>query len=120
LLFVFPPIKFNILSQNCKLNGSSALFFGTPFKFQLDYLLVYADMPIENWKISKLLECFLLTIIYHPVKSSSLIWGFAIYFVIWHSIPSIIDQIKFLNGSFSFPHFITYCKNAGFYWLLLL
>jgi hypothetical protein len=36
-------------------------------------------------------------------KSSSLIWGFAIYFVIWH-IPSIIDQIKFLNGSFSFPH----------------
>jgi hypothetical protein len=41
LLFGFTPIKFNILFSNCKLNGSSALFFWTPFKFQLDYLLVY-------------------------------------------------------------------------------
>ena len=49
-------------------------------------------------------------------KSSSLIWGFALYFVLWHSIPSIIDQIKFLYGNYSFPFFITYCRSALLYW----
>lgn len=74
------------------------------------------------WKSKKIrkklfLEFFFLVLFAILFKSSSLIWGFAIYFVIWHSIPSIIDQITFLNGSFSFQHFITYCKNAGIYWL---
>jgi beta-carotene 15,15'-dioxygenase len=50
--------------------------------------------------------------------SSSLIWGFALYFVLWHSIPSIVDQINFLHGSFSFTNFIRYFKSALIYWLV--
>jgi Brp/Blh family beta-carotene 15,15'-monooxygenase len=49
-------------------------------------------------------------------KSSSLIWGFALYFVLWHSIPSIFDQIKFLYGNYSFLLFVTYCRSALLYW----
>jgi hypothetical protein len=37
---------------------------------------------------------------------------------LWHSIPSIIDQIKFLNGSFSSTYFVAYCRAAGVYWLI--
>ena len=75
------------------------------------------------WKLEKirkkiLLEFFYLIVFTIIFKSSSLIWGFAIYFVLWHSIPSIIDQVKFLNRSFSMTYFIAYCRSAGIYWLV--
>ncbi|MFV8373142.1 Brp/Blh family beta-carotene 15,15'-dioxygenase [Flavobacterium sp. LB2P74] len=75
------------------------------------------------WKSKKIrkkirLEFFYLVLFMIVFKSSSLIWGFAIYFVLWHSIPSIIDQIKFLNGYYSLSNFIAYCSAAGIYWLV--
>jgi Brp/Blh family beta-carotene 15,15'-monooxygenase len=75
------------------------------------------------WKLEKirkklLIEFFYLVLFTIIFKSSSLIWGFAIYFVLWHSIPSIIDQIKFLNGTYSLKFFFAYCRAAGIYWLL--
>ena len=75
------------------------------------------------WKSEKIrkklvVEFFFLLLFAILFKSSSLIWGFAIYFVLWHSIPSIIDQIKFLNGSFSSTYFVAYCRAAGVYWLI--
>lgn len=66
------------------------------------------------------LELFHLLVFAIIFKSSSLIWGFAIYFVVWHSIPSIVDQIKFLNGSVTKENFIQYCKKAGVYWFVSL
>lgn len=51
-------------------------------------------------------------------KVSSLIWGFAIYFIVWHSIPSIQLQTKFIYGSLSRIHFIKYIKDAFLYWLV--
>jgi hypothetical protein len=40
-------------------------------------------------------------------------------FIIWHSIPSILDQIKFFMV-LSFSYFISYCRNAFVYWLASL
>lgn len=65
-----------------------------------------------------LTEIFYLMLFSIIFKSSSLIWGFAVYFVLWHSIPSIIDQIKFLHGNYSFRHFLTYCRAAAIYWFI--
>lgn len=72
----------------------------------------------EGLRKKVLFELFFLLLFAILFNSSSLIWGFAIYFVLWHSIPSIIDQIKFLNGSFSINNFIIYCRNAGIYWFI--
>ena len=74
------------------------------------------------WKVKKIrkriyLEYFHFLIFAIIFKTSSLIWGFAIYFIFWHSIPSIIDQVKYINGSFSKSNFISYCKSAALYWL---
>ncbi|RTY73207.1 hypothetical protein EKM05_03735 [Flavobacterium sp. GSP27] len=68
----------------------------------------------------KRLELFYLVLFAILFKFSSLIWGFAIYFVLWHSIPSIINQIKFSNGSCFVSNFIAYCPVAGVYWLVSL
>jgi len=63
----------------------------------------------------EILYLVVLTIIF---KVGDLIWAFAIYFIFWHSIPSLIDQIKFLFGEVSISNFKTYCKSAFLYWLI--
>jgi Brp/Blh family beta-carotene 15,15'-monooxygenase len=81
-------------------------------------LSTYLYWKSEKIRKKLLLEFFYLILFAILFKSSSLIFGFAIYFILWHSIPSIIDQIKFLNGYFSIKYFIAYCKAAGIYWLI--
>jgi beta-carotene 15,15'-dioxygenase len=53
-------------------------------------------------------------------KVGSLIWGFALYFIFWHSIPSLNDQIRFIYGNYSFNNFKLYLKSALAYWLISL
>ena len=121
LLFVFHTIQVqNIIFKIAKLTVPLPYFITG---LQIAGVLFLSLCGYAYWKTEKirsklLLECFNLILFTIIFKSSSLIWGFAIYFVIWHSIPSIIDQIKFLNGTFSIPYFITYCKDAGIYWLI--
>lgn len=81
-------------------------------------LSIYFYCKLKKIREKLLLEFFYLVLFTIIFKSSSLIWGFAIYFIVWHSIPSIIDQIKFLNGSYSLKYFITYCRAARIYWLI--
>ena len=65
-------------------------------------------------------ELFYLIVFSILFKVSSLIWGFTIYFVVWHSLPSIINQVSFLYGEFSFINFFKYFKTALPYWLISL
>ncbi len=53
-------------------------------------------------------------------KVGSLIWAFTIYFVLWHSIPSLNDQITFLYGTYTFKNFIAYFKSGFLYWIISL
>jgi Brp/Blh family beta-carotene 15,15'-monooxygenase len=85
---------------------------------------ILAVMFLYNYKTSKifkkniafeLLYVLVFTIIF---KVGSLIWAFAIYFIFWHSIPSLNDQIKFLYGEVSRNNFKTYFKSAFIYWLI--
>ncbi|NAY92971.1 beta-carotene 15,15'-dioxygenase, Brp/Blh family [Muricauda sp. JGD-17] len=63
-------------------------------------------------------ELFLLGIFYVIFKTSSLLLGFCIYFVIWHSVPSLLDQMKFLYGEISGKAFLKYLKSSFIYWLI--
>lgn len=51
-------------------------------------------------------------------KVGSLIWAFAIYFIFWHSIPSLFEQIKFIYGEFSNANGKAYIKSAFIYWFV--
>jgi Brp/Blh family beta-carotene 15,15'-monooxygenase len=48
---------------------------------------------------------------------SNVVWGFASYFVLWHSLPSLKDQVNSLYGTFNFKNFLRYFKKAFPYWL---
>lgn len=65
-------------------------------------------------------ELFYLIVFSIIFKVSSLIWGFTIYFVVWHSLPSIINQVSFLYGEFTYINFLKYFKSALPYWLISL
>ena len=65
-------------------------------------------------------EVFTLIVLMIIFKSSSLIWGFTIYFIVWHSIPSLLEQITFAYGDLKRPHIIEYTKAALPYWLVSL
>jgi Brp/Blh family beta-carotene 15,15'-monooxygenase len=82
--------------------------------FILSGLYLYWKFEIVRKQL--LTETLYLLLFIIIFKSSSLIWAFALYFVLWHSIPSIIDQTKFLYGNCSFTLFVTYCKSALLYW----
>jgi Brp/Blh family beta-carotene 15,15'-monooxygenase len=74
----------------------------------------------NNFKENIVEQLFYLIILCVIFKSSSLIWGFTIYFIFWHSIPSLNDQIVFLYGNYSFSNFKKYLKTAFLYWLISL
>jgi Brp/Blh family beta-carotene 15,15'-monooxygenase len=50
-------------------------------------------------------------------NTATLLWAFAIYFVIWHAIPSIKDQLKSLHGVLSKKAIYTYIKSSFLYWM---
>ncbi len=78
----------------------------------------YAYYKFKGTREKILTELFYLIVFTIIFKTSSLIWGFSIYFILWHSIPSILEQIKFLYGDFSFQNFKLYCKSASLYWFI--
>ena len=67
---------------------------------------------------SILKEIFSIIVLSVIFNSSSLIWGFSIYFILWHSIPSLLDQISFIYGDLKKINIIKYIKNAFPYWLV--
>jgi len=86
--------------------------------------LLLISMFIYNFYFSKMFqenivkETLYLIVFAIIFKVGSLIWAFAIYFILWHSIPSLYDQIKFLFGEVSIANFKTYLKSAFLYWLI--
>jgi len=62
-------------------------------------------------------EFLYLFVLFLVFKTGTLIFGFAVYFVFWHSIPSITDQIHYLFGVKSKNSVVKYFKSAFIYWV---
>ena len=63
-------------------------------------------------------ELFLLLVFFIVFSSSNLIWSFAIYFILWHSIPSIVEQLDYLYKEISWKSFLKYIKKSFLVWLI--
>lgn len=83
----------------------------------LSIRLYQISTEFKNNLIEQLFYLVVLAIVF---KASSLIWGFTIYFIFWHSIPSLNDQLIFLYGSSTWADFKKYFKTAFIYWLISL
>jgi len=93
-----------------------------PFDFFLfaSLFLTFSFWGIDykQLKFSIIREIFYLSLLFLLFYTSNLIVSFAVYFVLWHSIPSILDQISFLYNEISTKSILLYLKNSGFYWIV--
>ena len=88
------------------------------FLFILSIIFLYfINEEFKNFIFKELFYLIVFTILF---KVSSLIWGFALYFIFWHSIPSLMTQMKFLYGEVSFKNFKMYFRSAFVYWIVSL
>jgi len=74
----------------------------------------------KSFRSIAVMELFYLIIFAIIFKVSTLIWGFTIYFIFWHSLPSLFEQISFLYDDFNKNTILKYCKKAFPYWILSL
>ena len=65
-------------------------------------------------------ECMILLLLSGIFYVGSLLFAFAFYFVVWHSLPSLLNQLKFLYGEMNFKSFQRYFKHSMLYWLASL
>ncbi|WP_282043283.1 Brp/Blh family beta-carotene 15,15'-dioxygenase [Winogradskyella flava] len=82
--------------------------------------LVFSIYNIKNFKSSfnYFQELFLILLFAILFKMAALLWAFAIYFIVWHSIPSLVDQIGALYGKSNKLNVIQYIKSSFVYWLI--
>ena len=80
-------------------------------------VLLYAKI-VRQINSNTMLELFYLLVFFIVFNTASLLWAFAIYFIIWHSIPSLSDQIRFLYGDFSRSNFMKYLRSSLVYWAI--
>lgn len=121
LIFMFHQTEVErIIADICdyKIN----LDFLPPLLISIGVLLVllgfyfYKKTPkFKTVLAEQILYLLVLTIIF---RVSDLIWAFAIYFVLWHSIPSLNDQIQFIYGEVNKSNIIKYLKKAFWYWVV--
>ncbi len=63
-------------------------------------------------------ELFFIGVLFIVFNSATLLLAFAIYFILWHSVPSMIDQIKYLYGTVSTTTIKKYMISSFPYWLI--
>ncbi|MDB9712581.1 Brp/Blh family beta-carotene 15,15'-dioxygenase [Flavobacteriaceae bacterium] len=92
------------------------------YSFYVFLVLTLILSPILSYKklisFNYFQEIILLIIMFVIFFSSTLISGFAIYFIIWHSIPSLKDQVIALHDRYNKDTLMLYLKNSALYWFV--
>jgi Brp/Blh family beta-carotene 15,15'-monooxygenase len=123
LLFIFHAQEVTLIIEHIighKIPGLliEIYFYVSLFLFLI--LLAFKTIQSKNLKTIVVRELFLLLVLAIIFKTSTLIWGFSLYFILWHSVPSMKDQIQFLYEGFNLENFIKYVKAAFLYWVFAL
>ena len=61
-----------------------------------------------------------LVVFFVVFNATSLLWAFAIYFIIWHALPSLMAQVSYLYGDISQLNMLRYLKSSIGYWAISL
>ncbi len=61
-----------------------------------------------------------LIVFFVVFNATSLLWAFAIYFIIWHALPSLMAQVSYLYGDISQLNMLRYLRSSIGYWAISL
>jgi beta-carotene 15,15'-dioxygenase len=123
LLFSFHEVEVKSIIQQIS-NTSIAVLNFKILTSIVGFILLILGVALhtisKKFKSEIVLNLFYLMVFAIIFKTADLIWAFAIYFVVWHSIPSMKEQIQFLYGDYTMDNFKRYFKSAFLYWILSL
>lgn len=100
------------------------LFLSGYIKIGLYINLIGLSISVAFLKFKKVLrinlvkELFMFFVFYIVFNVASLLWAFSIYFILWHSIPSLKDQMEVLYGSSKPSYLMDYVKSSWIYWVV--
>ena len=104
-----------LIEQICSLNFLVETYYRGTFMLLLGFSISCLFLPIgSKLYIKESLALVLLVVLF---SSTSLLLAFAVYFVFWHSIPSIQDQLMYLDGEINSKTIIGYLKSSLIYWV---
>lgn len=121
LLFILHPNEVITIVNQITTYRISLYFIYNGFLFFMAlfiFLTLWCAFKYKMCRKAIFFQFLLLGVFAIIFKVSSLIWGFAIYFIVWHSIPSIQLQTNFIYGSNSRINLVHYIKDAFLYWVL--
>ena len=127
--FIYGLFLFSLLFWLNNTEVSEIIFDITGLNIDLkfyDYLLYFSTgglllLSFLNFRYLSdqfIVQSFLLILLSIIFYNSSLILSFGIYFVFWHSIPSIIEQSQYIYGSNNMTSFLNYFKSSFLYWTI--
>lgn len=123
LLLLFQFHEKEVIATMYGITGIKFTFSSITILFKIIGIIL-AALFIYSFTISKVFqkniarELLYLLVLAILFKVGNLIWAFAIYFIFWHSIPSLVEQIKFLYEKVSVANSKAYLKDAFIYWLI--
>ena len=93
-------------------------FFSYPLFILFGILLFYYIFYSKNRQslIVLIEEVAYVTLFYILFTNSTLLWSFAIYFIVWHALPSLNDQIINIYGQTNLTNIIKYLRVSILYW----
>ncbi|SFR53653.1 beta-carotene 15,15'-monooxygenase, Brp/Blh family [Robiginitalea myxolifaciens] len=84
------------------------------------FLILISKLHWKRIKAVLPLELLLWAVFWIVFHNASLILSFAIYFILWHALPSLLDQIHALYGAFNRKSALQYLRSSALYWVLAL
>lgn len=106
------------------INKISGYTFGFDFFLNISIILgitVFIWMLFNySLRIHIVKECILFILLSAIFYIDSLFFAFAFYFVVWHSLPSLKEQLIYLYGDFNFNSCLRYLKTSIIYWIASL
>ncbi|MFP2997123.1 Brp/Blh family beta-carotene 15,15'-dioxygenase [Spongiivirga sp. MCCC 1A20706] len=120
MLFITNQDEVLIIVANLTTHNIPALYIGLLFTMSAILFVISVGYAIYTDSTNTIIikELFYLFVFFIVFKLASLIWAFCIYFVLWHSIPSLFEQVKYLYGDFNHKTVLQYLKSSFAYWLV--
>ena len=122
-------IVFGLLFYTHAIESSTAIAEISGIFFTIDNFLNFLLVSIAVWLVTYIImnrkgyvilgvELIILSLFYFLFAQVNLVLAFAIYFALWHAIPSLNDQFRILYNGEVKRSWLVYLKQSALFWVL--
>lgn len=108
-----------IIEEICGFNPPNSFYnYGAILLGLMTSILGSYSYLRKTLKFNAIKQLFFIAVFFIVFNTASLLWAFAIYFILWHSLPSMVDQIHYLYGKTNTKNIKKYIISSFPYWII--